>query len=283
MKAFCCTDITNKKDEQHIECKEFITKTIDDDVENVINDRIGVLFKMQNKADPFWLSIVGGIFGFAGIYGALFTLIWITKNGLNTLFVSNGIWFPIVAIVGGGVWALYHFTKKVRADRAYQGKSEEEIQAEIKAEIDSLHTALGVPLDAEYADILAFTYKKKEGDDTIKPNESVLFNEDFKIYDDADCLHISNGENIYSFPKKDMRRIGTVKGEFSLLVWNKPEKPNTEKYKKFILKFDKETDTTYIKCCHFLEIASEGESVGIYFAPYDLPLFERLTGLLAEQ
>ena len=93
----------------------------------------------------------------------------------------------------------------------------------------------------------------------------------------GDC----NIETVYSFDLSELRSIKTVNKRISVPIWNKDEEPTEGRFKKYKLKVD-EAEDVYFKPFHILEIDHYGSIFGIYFPCYELSLFEKLTGLAAQ-
>ena len=149
---------------------------------------------------------------------------------------------------------------------------------------DAIFTELSVPADAKEVDILSFYYKMKDGD--IKVCEKALqsapyFNPVFKIYSDSQNLYIANLEGKYAFSLSSAQSIHSVKKHIRITEWNKDEDFDKGIYKQYKLTSD-DYGCIHCKTYHILQINNNGDSWGIYFPCYELPVFEAITGLTAQ-
>lgn len=76
--------------------------------------------------------------------------------------------------------------------------------------------------------------------------------------------------------------IITVKKRAVMMSWNKDEAYNKGVYKQYKLVEDN-LGRVSGKNYHILELNSGGERWGIYFPRYELPVFEEITGLKADE
>ena len=96
-----------------------------------------------------------------------------------------------------------------------------------------------------------------------------------------DRLCLTDLESRFEFPLAELRRIRTVRKKISIPTWNKETAPDEDIYKPYKLSVDG-YECIHFKPYHILELEHEGETWGIYFPCYELPVFEELTGLKAE-
>lgn len=186
----------------------------------------------------------------------------------------------ICAVIGVILWMWGKYKEKKST------KKEEFTQtfSHLDGVADSIYKELSVPDNAKDVDILSFYYKIKDG--TIKVQEkgwqfAKYLNPEFKIFTDTENLYLANLEGKYAISLSSITTIRTVKKHISIDGWNKEEKYNKGIYKQYKLT----TNNYGMICCksyHILEIKHQGETYGVYFPCYELPVFEEFTGLKAQ-
>lgn len=143
----------------------------------------------------------------------------------------------------------------------------------------AVYSEMAVPADAKKTDILSFYYKMKDG--KIKVCEKGMqmashFNPEYRIFADSENLYIANLEGKYAFPLTTISSIRTVKKHIRIAGWNKDEAFDKGIYKQYKLTRDN-YGCIHCKSYHIIEINHNGESWGIWFPCYELPVFEAVT------
>ena len=110
----------------------------------------------------------------------------------------------------------------------------------------------------------------------------VYYNVDIKAYATEEGLHLADLEHVYTFKPSELVGIKTVHKRIVIPLWNKEEGVNEGTYKPYKITPLNTGDFSF-KNHHILEIEREGERYGVYFPCYELDIFERLTGLKAEE
>ena len=95
-------------------------------------------------------------------------------------------------------------------------------------------------------------------------------------------FYFANIEGKYEFYRDDIKGIRTVGKRYSMNDWNKEYPYDDERYKKYKLTLDR-YGVIYGKNYHIPEVESNGQLWGIYFPSYELPLFEALSGMKADE
>lgn len=189
--------------------------------------------------------------------------------------------------VGGGcllVWAVLKLIG-TRKEKAVLGTDESaHAISSLERVCSAVYADLSVPANAREVDLLSFFYKRK--DDEIKVCEKGMqiasyLNPVYRVYADSENLYIANLEGKYAFPLSDIRAIHTVKKHIRIAGWNKDESFSKGFFKQFKLTTDN-YGCIHCKYYHILEVERGGESWGIWFPCYELPVFEILTGLKAQ-
>ena len=88
-------------------------------------------------------------------------------------------------------------------------------------------------------------------------------------------------DEIYGFELSELKAIRTYTKGVIVPFWNKDEDIGEEKYKLYKVRKNSNGDINF-KGYHVLEIEHGGELWGLYFPSYELSVFEKLTGLKAE-
>ncbi|MBR3790162.1 MAG: hypothetical protein IKJ86_09245, partial [Clostridia bacterium] len=170
----------------------------------------------------------------------------------------------------------YLFPKKKK-----EIESDEEIKLandRVAAIENSLESRLGVSIDAVKVDIFSFNYKTK--DNVFKPFvNGRATNCEFKMFLENDklCLvEISSGK--YVIPYTSIKSIREEKGNIAFYMWNKEEKYNDEKYKKYKIAYDTHLRMYSVKKYYVVELEVNGEAWGIFVPPYEAETFKRVLG-----
>ena len=280
MKPFYGVDITHDKKNKNINSKEFITVTVDKELDEACLEEINEFYSKSAKADPLLLNLFNKLSGMFGLYLIAMLLVKGLEVGFDRVFGGNLVSMFIIGVALLVCYVVTYFILKNRKKTAFGDKSEEEAEAEMNKHLDYLHTSMGVPDYAEDVDVLIFTYKMENGE-PVPGDGDLEIPMDFKAYSDSGALHLSDGAAVYSFNIKDMSGIRTVEKKIGLICWNKKVESTDAKYEKYITPSKKHSHGMIDKY-HILEIERDGEITGIYFPSYELPTFERLTGVTAE-
>ena len=284
MKPLFAINLTDDKKNEVVNGSEFVTKTASIQNTDSLEENQEELKQSIKKSQlPLWLQIVTYI---CGIY-ALIVAASIIKNldiGFAQMF-KNAPALIITAPICGLIWLIFFVYSKIKSKKVLAEENVEQQIADIDKDIDAIYAELGVPDDAINVDILMFRYKIKDGE--IKPYGGMqnvpYLNFEIKAYTDGKCLHFADTENIYSFDLSELRSITTVNKRISTMNWNKDEHPRKGEFKQYkITVSDESVPYILYKPFHILEGEHNGEKYGIFFPCYELPAFERLTGLRAK-
>ena len=276
MKPFLGIDLTTDKKNEQMNGQEFLvqtpsaalTKSFDDSLEKaeetVAKAKLPRLFRiLQYICGITALLVICGILksdvSFAEGYHNAPWLFWIGAG-------CAAIWLVL------WLWSLYK-------DSSLKSEESTQTLSHFESVSDAIFTNLGVPDNAKDVDIFLFFYKMKDGN--IKIHEKGLqiapyINTVFKIFSDAENLYLANLEGKYAFPLSSIVKIHTVKKHIRFVGWNKEEKYNKGIYKQYKLTVDN-YGVIHCKQYHILEVNHHGETFGIYFPCYELPVFEECT------
>ena len=150
---------------------------------------------------------------------------------------------------------------------------------------------LGVPKTARSVDVIGFDYREKKGRISPRGRDGVngvtvypLYTFKGYVKDDALCFACTD-EGVYAVPLSEIRAIRTVDKRLYLPCWTKGAPLAHEKYKPYKLKTvrGRVDENLRVGWYHVLEFVHKGETWGIWFPNYELPFFEKATGLKADE
>lgn len=286
MKPFLAIDITENKDNQQYNGEEFIvSKTSQAQVEALDRTSLNTI-EMINKAqlNPIFriLKLVCGFLALVSIVGigkAMLTDGLTLEKGYN-----NAPWIFWIMGVSAIVWVLLTVIERKRFKELSESEEAEINSVNLDNIVDNIYNELGVPSDAEDVEILSFSYKLRDEVPIVKEKWGELTpytNFVNKAFVQDSNLFIADREAKYSFPLSEMRVIRTVKKSITIPTWYKDIPYNKDIYKDYKI-WETNEDLIGFKPYHILELEHNGETWGIYFPCYELPIFEKLTGLKAE-
>lgn len=183
------------------------------------------------------------------------------------------------------VWAALRVLGRRKSRQVLETEESERVFARTENSMSAIFDELDVPHDAQEVDVLTFFYKEKGGEcraceKTMQMNTH--FNPIFRLFFDDENLYLANLDGKYTFPRVSLRGIRRVNKRIRLESWNKEEPCNQGRYKAYKLS-EGDNGLIYCKPYYILELDRAGERWGIYFPCYELPAFERATGLTAEE
>jgi len=237
---------------------------------------------LERSKLPLPLRIVQGVCGFLGAIVAVGILRSTTETPLAQGY-ENAPWLFWAGGVLLAVWGILKFASVKKSKAVLETDESAYTLSNLDRMCEAVYAELAVPAAAREADILSFFYKMKDGKMKVCEKGMMLapyMNPIFRVYADSQNLYLVNLEGKYTFPLSSMVAIHTVKKRISIVGWNK-----VEQYNKGIFKQFKLTANNYgcIFCnrYHIIEVKHNDESYGIYIPNYELPVFEKLTGLKA--
>jgi hypothetical protein len=287
MKPFLAVDTTNDKNNLELTGDNFKVEELPEDAFDLLDeaeDAVKVLVKKKTFPRALVYAI---IINYCLTSWSLVSLVLIFMHNflesskteiLKNLF-SEYPWLYLVcfASVAFTFFSIkYLFPKKKK-----KIESDEEIKLandRVAAIENSLESRLGVSMDAVKVDIFSFNYKTK--DNVFKPFvNGRATNCEFKMFVENDklCLvEISSGK--YVIPYTSIKSISEEKGNIAFYMWNKEEKYNDEKYKKYKIVYDTHLRMYSVKKYCVVELEVNGEAWGIFVPPYEAEAFKRVLG-----
>lgn len=285
MKPIFGIDITSDKNNEIVNGNEFITKNISKQkAEELESKQQNLIQTVEDSKLPLLIRIVKYI---CGLY-AVIVISAIISNLPSTSFdqaLRNAPLLIISGFVCGLIWLVLQFFAKRKEKLILTDKNADQQIENIDIDIQKIYDELNVPDLAVSCDVLSFKYKIKNNELSAKAvgfQTTAYFNLDLKIYKDGEYLCLADLENVYSFKLSEIKEIKTVNKRISVFSWNKEEAPTKGDFKKYKMTVNN-MGNVFFKPYYILEIEHNDEIFGIYFPCYELPIFEKLTGLTAQK
>ncbi len=287
MKPFLAVDITNDKNNLELTGDNFKVEELPEDAFDSLDEAEDVVAELIKKkrlprAIPyiFIINLVLTWGSFLSLFKiSTFKYLGNSRTEILVNLFNEHPWLYLVcfASVAFTFFSIkYLFPKKKK-----EIESDEEIKLandRVAAIENSLESRLGVSMDAVKVDIFSFNYKTK--DNVFKPFvNGRATNCEFKMFLENDklCLvEISSGK--YVIPYTSIKSIREEKGNIAFYMWNKEEKYNDEKYKKYKIVYDTHLRMYSVKKYYVVELDVEGETWGIFVPPYEAETFKRVLG-----
>ncbi len=288
MKPFIGIDITEDKNNENFNGKEFAVQTVSSMRQQSFEKATDSAMDLGEKSKlPLPARILQGFCGFTGAILLIGIIRAVGDEDGVTLAQAyhNAPWLFWVAGVCLVVWVILKAISQKKEKEILNSTEGENAKRTLDFATKSIYDELGVPDNAETVDILSFTYKMKNGEVKAKEtglNPTAFLNLEVKAFVRDGNLFLADLENKYSFPLSEMRAIRTIKKGISVAGWNKDIQPNKGIYKPYKMTID-DFECVHFKPYHILEFEHNGEVWGIYFPCYEREAFEKLTGLKAEQ
>lgn len=286
MKPFLAIDLTNNKNNESTNGSEFLVAQPSSVTAQVLEDSLKKAEETIEQAKlPLAIRVGQWI---CGAVGALVSLsILKALGGDNGVSLEqayrNADW---LFWLGGGcliVWLVLKAVGAKKAEKVFEREESSRAFSDLDGVCNAIFAELSVPANAKEVDILSFFYKVKNGNINVcqKGMQMALYlNPVFRVFSDSEYLYIANLEGKYAFPLNAVKSIHTVKKHIIMNNWNKSEPFNEGIYKQYKLTSDN-FECIHCKLYYILEIDCGGETWGIYFPCYELPVFEELMGLRA--
>ena len=284
MKPVFGIDITDNKKNIDTNAAPFVTATNEGGQLERFEEGQEELLKAEDRTQmPFLLRLVKWLCGFFAVAVAL----GVIKAESPAVAFQNAPYLIVGAGVAALLWAvLQYLSVKKKRDALADGGVEQQIE-DMKHTVKRLYSDLDVPTDAPCVDVLLFKYKVKDGEIVAKavdvPTTPYLAVE-MCLFRAGDALCLADVEHRYSFSLSSLRAIRTVHKRIAIpsLCWSKDEEPTKGKYKPYKMTVNGIGSISF-QPYYILELEHNGETFGIWFPPYERPLFEEVSGLSAEE
>lgn len=285
MKPFYGIDLTHDKRNDVANGEEFLVAEPSAAMAQALETSAENLDATLGKAKaPLALRIAQWIGGAVGTV-ALMVIIRLTGKGmtLGEIF-QNQPWLLLGAVLGLALWTVLKFVGNKRERAVLESEEGTRSVSRLETTADSAFREMSVPQDAPDVDVLSFYYKEKDGNIKVCEKPMQLYshtNCGFKIFTDSEKLYLAYPEGKFAFPLKSLQAIRRVDKKVRATGWNKDEAPNQGIYKPYKLTID-QYSCIHSKPHYILELKHGDEIWGIYFPCYELPTFEKFTGLRAQ-
>lgn len=161
------------------------------------------------------------------------------------------------------------------------GEEALELKKKIKSLQESAAFSLNIPLTAYKTDIFCHLFILKENQKPSSLNTiTYLQNTSCHVFKKENSLCFSLYDGLYSIPISSIKEFYIFNTPMIFQDWNKPEKPDDEKYAKFNIKYPNMFSMT-VKDTSHLVCQLDGEEYEIVFPPYETKIIEELIGITA--
>lgn len=279
MKSVFGFDVTEDKRSEKTYAELFLTKKPSEGTEAELDERVESFETTANNAK---LHPILGFIKWVGLFLALIVLRALLEAGFEQA-MRNAPLLVTGGIIAGIVSATLFIIGRIKERRVLDEEDAAGKLDMLEVSAKRAFAELEVPESSIPTDILLFRFVVKDG--VCKAKESGLsvtpyFNHEMRAYLKDYNLCLADVGGVYSFPLESLRRITTVKKRIILPEWNKEEAYNKGIYKQY--KISSNQYGVSVKPYYILEIEKDGEEYGIYFPSYELPTFESLTLMHAE-
>lgn len=265
--------------------EEFLVQELSVEDDNRLCDAYDKLEEAEKGAKlPLILRAAQAICAvFFGIFMVIFVKVTL-DIGLAAFYRQTGP-LTFIALASLVVFILLCLAARAKQARSHESGEPERREAELRAIRDSIIKGYGVPDGADKVDLLFVDYTTENGEiklQTDKRDGALYMNSEYFAFGDDDHIYFADVDGKYRFARADLRAIRKIDGKVGVYSWFKEQSIHDEAYAAYSLKKD-DTGSVYAKYMYRLELCCDGEDRCLYFMPYDLPAFEKLTGLTAEE
>lgn len=288
MKIFFGIDLTQNKKNEQVNGEEFLVQEPSSALTQALEKSSDLaVTTILNSKLPLPIRIIQWICGFLSFF-IVTVLVGIIFNE-NSIPLSqayqNVPWFFWLGGASLLIWIVLTLSSMRKQKEVLESDEGKVTFEHLDNNCEAIFSELNVPSDAKEVDILSFFYKTKN--ESIKVCEKGMqiapyMNHSLRAFKDSENLYLANLEGKYAFPLAAIKSIKTIKKSICIDEWIKDEPYNKGIYKQYKLS---ETNLGSIICkyYHIIEIEHDGEAWAIYFPCYELPVFEQLTGLKAQE
>lgn len=283
MKPFLCIDLTENKKNDQPNGSEFLVQTPSAALAAALDASTAKADATMEKSKlPMPLRIVYYICSFATIL----IVVGILRAGVSlTEGYSNAPGLYWTAGICGIISLILWLYGKSKSKTVFEEEESIQTFSHFESVANAIYKELAVPDIARDMDVLTFFYKEKDGVIRVKEKGMQLapyVNPEYKIFADSKNIYLVDLNGKYAFPISSVTAIRTVKKHIRIVSWNKNVQMNKGIYKQYKLATDK-YGCIHCKYYHIVEINRDNETCGIYIPCYELPVWEKLTGLKAQE
>lgn len=144
----------------------------------------------------------------------------------------------------------------------------------------NIRRELEIPDEVGFTEVIYYEYEIHDGEVVPVPKQPggpIYFNPLYFLYIENEKLNIGTDKHVFAVPLSALKCIRKVEQKISFRFWKKPEHFSSPAYKDFdIIATKNSIETDYY---YSLELCLGREVWEIPFPCYELPVFEKLTGL----
>lgn len=283
MKHFLCYDHTEDSENLIPDGQEFLVEKPPEELyaklEKAVDKELDRMLKVHFNIPLFLAAILSG--GIAYIILSVFFTEILKGNVALIQAITNA---PLL-FVGGCLALIICIISAVAAHKKNKADKEKAEQFEFKdSDIISaeLLRTLGVPDGLGDTEILSFNYiyNGEECVPTADEFGETYFTECYCLFTDSENLYLVRTDGKYSIPLSSLRGIRKVYTEITLACWSRDESRKAEDFARYEIT-EAEDESITMPYHYSLDFDADGESWQLYFPSFELPTFEKLTGLSA--
>ena len=282
MKPLFGIDITtNKKNEipniEHFLCQQTSQEATDVLERTVLGDN-----EVAKKASPLWLNVASVAAGIGLLIAVRVAGILRSNSGMpfEEYIRENPLPMVIMVAIAVAAYGLVFYRKRLQK-KVSDSEEYASSQMHLQTALDNIYMELGVPSYTESVDVFCDFYKEKDGEYKTSSKTPYQFtNLPNRLFVEDGCLYVADPHAKYCLPNYKPCSIELVNKRPTFPLWNKDTPFNQGEYKQYKVSYYKGTYSC--KCYYKLHLEGNGEKWCIYFPNYELPFFEKLTGLKSE-
>lgn len=275
MKPFWGIDLTGNRKNTEFNGAEFLVQTPSAALAASLEASVGKAKKTVERAKlPMPFRVLLYVCGFAALFVAVGLLRADVSFREGYQNAPGLFWIGGVSAV---IWLILWLWARRRANTVLGSEESERTASHLAGVADAVSRELGIPKDAEDADVLSFFYIMKGEKMKIRTKSLQLaqyLNPTFTVFSDEENLYLANTEGKYAFPLSSVVAVRTVKKHIRIVKWNKEEPLNKGVYKQYRMTKDN-YGCVHCGYYHIVEVRGRQETYGIYVPCYELPLFEK--------
>lgn len=191
---------------------------------------------------------------------------------------SNAPAIPWIMGISFVVWLPLFISRRIRKHRVENSEETAQTIDHAETTLSSCMQYLGVPADAVAADVLVYCYREKDGENILKERYGITASPvEVQLFRDDSCFHLCDGYVRYDIPLSDLLGIRQIHKRVPMNGWNKEDAPTAKCYKQYHMTTNN-MEQVFIKEHFRLDFLLNGESFCLRFPPYELSVFQQMTG-----
>ncbi len=284
MKVFLGYNITENKNNEHLDGEAFLCDRVNDAQERNLDTEFENLTEIDKKAQlPLPMRIANTLCALCTIIclGAVLRA-WGEAVSIATLYAN----MPSLFYIGGisaVIWIALTVLSRKKAKAVMESDETALTINRSNAIAENALAALGVPPNASQADFLISRYKSKGDKISIKAWGMAKFgNTKLFIYTENGTLYLADVFQKFAVPITEITGIRKIEKRVTMDSWNKDTPHNKGEYKQYKIN-QGQYGEYHLRYYYALCILHNGENYELYFPPYESEIMQKLTGLKAEK